>query len=157
MIYDVKVYERLVGLSHHIPEAGCLLFGNKWEKNGYGRLGYKNKHVGAHRLMWLAVNGPIPEGMHVCHKCDTRACINPDHLFLGTHIENFADMVRKGRQMSGTKNRGAKLTEEQVRYVAASNKNGAELARELGVNKSTTCRIKKGTKWKSLKLITSAR
>lgn len=55
----------------------------------------------AHRLAWIKAHGPIPKGMFVCHRCDTPACRNVEHLFLGTHAGNMADMVRKGRQAKG--------------------------------------------------------
>lgn len=79
------------------------------DENGYGRIsegGYCSKLLGAHRVSWEIVNGPIPEGSGyhgtcVLHRCDNPKCVNPDHLFIGSHLDNIADMKAKGRANGG--------------------------------------------------------
>src|SRR5690348_11100206 len=90
-------------------------------RGGIDRLGYgttKGKHPKAHRLAWELFNGPIPDGMNVLHKCDVRNCVNPDHLFIGTQLDNMRDMVSKGRWrpsgVMGESHGNSKLSEADV-------------------------------------------
>lgn len=70
----------------------------------------------AHRVSWELHNGKIPNGLFICHKCDNRKCIRPDHLFMGTQLDNMKDMAAKGRKRPaiGIRNRHAKLTDKKV-------------------------------------------
>lgn len=100
-------------------QGDCVVFTGAKTKAGYGdvhkvRWGLEFKVSTAHRLAWTLAFGPIPKGMLVCHKCDTRSCINPKHLFLGTHQDNSSDMVSKGRSPTGPL---SKLTLDQQEEV----------------------------------------
>lgn len=130
---------------------GCWEWGASKNKCGYGTV--TNESGGsmlAHRAMWEVVNGKIPDGMEVCHECDNPACINHDHLFLGTHQENMTDCKNKGRAVGhpGEKNRRAKLTEADVIAIRASKMNKADLARKYSVSHSLIRFIKNRTAWK---------
>lgn len=91
---------------------------NGRDKDGYGRQTINGRTVKAHRLIYEEFYGPIPEGMLVCHKCDNRECVNPDHLFLGTFKDNNQDAANKGRNVQQKKThcpRGHKYTSIVIR------------------------------------------
>lgn len=81
-----------------VPECGCWLWEKSLARKGYGVIHIKNKRKSAHRYSWELYYGPVPKGLFVCHKCDTPSCVNPEHLFIGTHTDNMRDAKRKGRK-----------------------------------------------------------
>jgi len=114
---------------------------------GYGVRSWEGKPRHAHRISWELHNGPIPDGMLVCHHCDNPPCVNPGHLFLGTVSDNAQDKVRKGRDAKPT----SKLTPEKVRDIRQRHANGetiAEIAREFDVNTRVISNAVQRITWK---------
>ena len=147
----------------------CWLWtGCKTAANGYGRIRIDGSKVSAHRYSWELHNGPIPAGMLVLHRCDVRACVRPDHLFLGTHSDNAKDCVAKGRSFTtrpeaqmarrkaGLAKRGengpnAKLTWDAVRKMReqyASGLSAEKIGKLHNVSKTTALRAIKEQTWK---------
>jgi len=132
-----------------INKDGCWIWqAFKEPKFGYGRFKLNGKNEAAHRASWVIHNGPIPSGLLVCHKCDIPSCVNPDHLFLGTHKDNSRDRDIKGR--GGPKfgflesNIGFKVTDDMIEKINKDQRSKTVIAREYGVSRSTVLRIKTG-------------
>lgn len=140
--------------------AGCWVWTGARHRNGYGRFGVGNRrNVHAHRYAWVVTNGPIRKGagyhgMCVLHRCDNRACVRPDHLFLGTHADNMADMAAKGRSrdQAGAANGHAVLDAPRVRRIrerySAGGVTQKQLAEEAGVSRGHMTAVLTGTIWR---------
>lgn len=124
----------------------------------YGRIrsivNGKWKQEGAHRVSWSIHYGEIPDGMCVCHRCDNPKCVNPEHLFIGTHLDNAIDRKRKGRgsNPSGENAHRAKLSREDVENIrkhVSSGKTQAEMSKKYNVCKQTISNIINRNKWRS--------
>jgi hypothetical protein len=131
----------------------CIVLRNKPEKNGYVKIMVDGNRYLAHRYYWSLKNGEIPERYYICHKCDNPACINTDHLFLGTPLDNHNDMKRKGRGIPGELNGRAKLTQYQVDEIRHRAKVYGEdqrlLAVEFGIAYCTLNKIVNNKHYKS--------
>lgn len=124
-------------------------------RNGYGKFAFKingeRRYVTAHRFSWELTNGPIPNGLFVCHKCDNPPCLNPLHLFLADALENMKDRDRKGRQARGEKGGTAKLTEEkvgQIRKKIANKEKIRDIVKEFNISSSSVYAIGYRRTWK---------
>jgi hypothetical protein len=126
-------------------------------EHGYGAFGltgFGSGKVPAHRWSYAETVGPIPDGMHVCHRCDNPPCVNPQHLFVGTLADNMRDMVEKGRSLKGERHNLAQLTEAQVLAIRQAWADGGEtqtqIAERFNTNKANVSQIVRGKKWKHL-------
>ena len=122
---------------------------------GYGAFGLTpHKQIKAHRFAYNQSKGIIPDGLLVCHKCDVRLCVRPSHLFLGTHKDNLQDASRKHRLAVGEKNKSARLTDKDIRFIRENWKpykvSHHALAKQFGVHDTTIQSIIYRKTWKHL-------
>lgn len=134
---------------------GCWQWMAAKAGKGYGqmKLPKQRRQEFAHRLAYIIHFGEIPYGKYVCHHCDNPACVNPDHLFIGTSHDNHQDMKGKGRHLYGEKNAGAVLTDDAVRKIKRLLQDGmsqSEIGRMFGIHQVTVSKIKLGTRWKHI-------
>lgn len=148
----LSIYERVNRRCKLNEDSGCIEWTGSKNEKGYGLIGISGVTKKVHRVRWEMSFGPIPEGKHVLHKCDNRACINLAHLFLGTHDDNMDDMNAKGRLVAhkGEKHGCAKLTEEQVRKIRSDTRLHREIAADYQIVKSLVGMIKRREVWKHI-------
>ena len=141
----------------HLTDLGC------WEwtlttRSGYGsvttgsRADGTRRRMSAHILSFKTFVGEVPDGMIVCHKCDNRKCVNPQHLFLGTFQDNIDDREKKGRNVVqyGRCNKKSKFTENDVARIREEAKEGVTfrgIARDMGCHHSSISAIVNGSTW----------
>lgn len=131
---------------------GCWEWTGTIGHYGYGEFSVGGKPRRVHRWAYELLVGPIPAGLFICHKCDNRRCVNPDHLFIGTAADNNADMRSKGRdgKCHGEAHPHTRLTQAEVdemRQLRAEGATTTDLARQFGVHNSTVSRICRFEQW----------
>jgi len=145
---------------------GCWEWIGYKDKEGYGQVSLKRLEqyaLKAHRVSYMQHKGKIADDLLICHKCDNPSCVNPDHLFLGTHQDNVDDKVKKNRQYlnradgKGVNNPNAKLTKSQVKEITGlfSIMNNKEIGLIYKVHHSSISSIRRGKSWASVTQITT--
>lgn len=138
-------------------DTGCWNWQRAIAANGYGHVRENQKTQTAHRRAYELKHGvSLTRDIDVCHKCDNRACVNPDHLFLGTRRDNMQDCAAKGRtsrlyRTRGEGQPGAKLNNAAVLYIRQSSESLSALARRFGVSKKAVWLVRQRKTWGHVK------
>lgn len=155
--------DRFMDRVEPVTESGCWLWRGPVCRAGYGKIGRGRRGTGTiktHRLSWELFVGEIPIGLNVLHKCDVPCCVNPRHLWIGSHRENVTDKIRKGRARSGvtrgTDNKNAKIGPAEARAIAADDRFQRVIAAQYGISRSNVSSIKRRLTWKHLAPIPEA-
>ena len=130
---------------------GCISWNGTPKPNGYCRVRWNKRNDYAHRAVFRIVHGDIPDGAMVLHHCDNRQCVNPEHLYLGDHAQNMADMRKRERSCKGRAHPLRRLTPGEVLRIRTSNEMGKALAAELGISPQHLCQIRKGRHYADVK------
>lgn len=144
-----SLIERFIEQYIPVTESGCWLWTGAKARGDYGVINKDNKLVRAHRVSYMLFKGKIPDGLMVLHKCDIPDCVNPEHLFLGTAMDNTHDMIKKGRQsvMKGENHYKSILNRDDIKIIRNSHKKVKELAEEYGVAPGTIYNVLQRKTW----------
>jgi hypothetical protein len=144
---NLKTQQYIEERVERVPFSGCWIWTLALNVYGQPFAHINKKQSIAYRTSYEAFIGPIPEGAHVLHRCDTPCCCNPHHLFLGTHLDNMKDRDTKGRQPRGESHGMSKLTADVARMIYADTRNGRLIAAEFGISKTAVNSIRRGRTW----------
>lgn len=130
------------------PNSGCWLWIGKLNAYGYGRvIRSGSKEEMAHRVSLEISGKPLAKEELACHRCDTPSCVNPDHIFAGSHADNSQDMASKKRGTLGELNRHSKLTSTQVSDIIKDHRSAKIIAADYGICEKTVRNYKSGRTW----------
>ncbi len=143
-------YERVMERTE--KQGDCLICTCTPTRGGYAAISVNGEKRRAHRVVWAAHNGPIPKGMVIRHSCDTPACVEIDHLLIGTQADNIRDMFERGRNanLGGENNGQSKLTKEDVLAIRADPRSQRDIAKDYPVNNGTIGKIKTRSIWRHI-------
>ena len=133
------------------PNSGCWLWTAALSSYGYAATLIAQRQLLVHRVMFEQVYGAVPAGHILCHRCNVRSCVNPDHVYIGTALTNAQDAVRARRHTHGEMSGRAKLTDSAVskmRTLHASGVRISVIAERFGVSRPTAAKACKGSSWK---------
>ena len=140
--FRVISLEDIKAFSEVDPKTGCWNWKGNINGNGYGRLTTDHKRVLAHRHAYQVTHGPFPPKLMICHTCDNPKCVNPDHLFVATNMDNVRDAMNKGRWPRSTDKSNCGFTDEQVRSIRKDRRFLSRIAADYGVDESTVWRVR---------------
>ena len=133
-----------------IDENGCWVWQKCQSRDGYGFIWRNRKQCRTHRISYEIFKGSIPDGKQILHKCDNRLCVNPGHLFVGTHQDNMKDKINKKRHNFGESHGRSKLTEDDVLNIRKSKLSERKIAKLYSVNRTAINKIRNYTNWSHL-------
>lgn len=144
--------ERFEALCIPEPNSGCWIWLGKLNPYGYGVIVRFNELTDlAHRVSLELIGRKASKGQLVCHRCDNRSFVNPEHLFVGSHADNSRDMAAKGRAATGERNSRTKLTINQVLEIKRSSLSSKDLSAMYGVCQKTVRNYKSGATWRRVR------
>ena len=156
-MHDPEAVARIGARSRREEKTGCLVMQVNSSRVGYVKISYKGNAYRAHRLSYIAHEGPIPDGLFVCHRCDNPGCVEISHLFLGTPSDNARDCYRKGRNAGWRSLPPTSRINEpiaaEIKRRLAHRQTGTQIAAalaSLGVTESIVNSIRQNNSWRQV-------
>lgn len=149
---EKRFWDKVDKTPGHGPNGDCWLWTGFIHEKGYGYFKFLRKSWAAHRFSYGLHFDDFIETACVCHACDNRPCVNPSHLWMGSHYDNVHDKINKGRERHpfGEDGSGAILTEQNVIEIRNSGIRQVDIAEHYGVTQATISLIRRGKTWRHL-------